>query len=67
MRLRGVQWATGNVGRAGVEGIISHPELELDPEIRSTHEVSVATSPPGIKTYLDLPLVTGRAAASPRT
>lgn len=29
MRLRVVQWATGNVGRAAVEGIISHPELEL--------------------------------------
>jgi len=27
--LRVVQWATGNVGRAAVEGIVSHPELEL--------------------------------------
>jgi len=24
-----IQWATGNVGRAAVEGILSHPELEL--------------------------------------
>jgi hypothetical protein len=24
-----VQWATGNVGRAAIEGIVSHPELEL--------------------------------------
>lgn len=27
--LRVVQWATGNVGRAAVEAIVSHPELEL--------------------------------------
>lgn len=26
---RVIQWATGNVGRAAVEGILSHPELEL--------------------------------------
>jgi hypothetical protein len=26
---RVVQWATGNVGRAAVEGIVAHPELEL--------------------------------------
>jgi hypothetical protein len=26
---RVIQWATGNVGRAAVEGIVSHPELEL--------------------------------------
>lgn len=29
MTFRVVQWATGNVGRAAVEGIVSHPELEL--------------------------------------
>ncbi len=29
MAWRVVQWATGNVGRAAVEGIVSHPELEL--------------------------------------
>ena len=29
MALRVVQWATGNVGRAAIEGIVSHPELEL--------------------------------------
>ena len=29
MVLRVVQWATGNVGRAAIEGIVSHPELEL--------------------------------------
>jgi hypothetical protein len=27
--LRVVQWATGNLGRAAIEGIVSHPELEL--------------------------------------
>ena len=27
--LRVIQWATGNVGRAAVEGIVAHPELEL--------------------------------------
>jgi hypothetical protein len=29
MSYRVIQWATGNVGRAAVEGILSHPELEL--------------------------------------
>jgi hypothetical protein len=29
MVFRVVQWATGNVGRAAIEGIVSHPELEL--------------------------------------
>jgi hypothetical protein len=29
MPYRVIQWATGNVGRAAVEGIVSHPELEL--------------------------------------
>ena len=29
MSLRVVQWATGNVGRNAVEGIVAHPDLEL--------------------------------------
>ena len=29
MRYRVIQWATGNVGRAAIEGIAAHPELEL--------------------------------------
>jgi hypothetical protein len=29
MSLRVIQWATGNVGRAAIQGISSHPELEL--------------------------------------
>ncbi len=29
MTYRIIQWATGGVGRASVEGIVSHPELEL--------------------------------------
>jgi hypothetical protein len=29
MSYRVIQWATGNVGRAAVQGILSHPELEL--------------------------------------
>ncbi len=29
MTLRVVQWATGNLGRAAIQGIASHPELEL--------------------------------------
>lgn len=29
MTYRVIQWATGGVGRAAVEGIVSHPELEL--------------------------------------
>ena len=29
MKYRVIQWATGGVGRAAIEGILSHPELEL--------------------------------------
>ncbi len=29
MRYRVIQWATGNLGRAAIEGIVSHPDLEL--------------------------------------
>jgi hypothetical protein len=29
MSLRVIQWATGNVGRAAIEGIVAHPDLEL--------------------------------------
>jgi len=29
MAYRVIQWATGNVGRAAIEGILVHPELEL--------------------------------------
>lgn len=29
MTYRVVQWATGNLGRAAIEGILSHPELQL--------------------------------------
>lgn len=29
MTIRVVQWATGNVGRNAVEGVLAHPELEL--------------------------------------
>ncbi len=29
MTLKVVQWATGNVGRAAVEAIVSHPDMEL--------------------------------------
>lgn len=29
MAYRVIQWATGNLGRAAIEGIVSHPELEL--------------------------------------
>lgn len=29
MTLKVVQWATGNLGRAAIEGIVSHPQLEL--------------------------------------
>jgi hypothetical protein len=29
MTYRVVQWATGNLGRAAIEGVLSHPELEL--------------------------------------
>ena len=29
MTYRVVQWATGNVGRNAIEGVLAHPELEL--------------------------------------
>ena len=29
MSLKVIQWATGGVGRAAIEGIIAHPDLEL--------------------------------------
>ncbi|TMA35117.1 MAG: hypothetical protein E6J87_04705 [Deltaproteobacteria bacterium] len=29
MKYRVIQWATGGVGRAAIDGILSHPELEL--------------------------------------
>ena len=29
MTYRVIQWATGNVGRAAIEGVLAHPELEL--------------------------------------
>ncbi len=29
MSFKVIQWATGGVGRAGIEGILAHPELEL--------------------------------------
>jgi hypothetical protein len=29
MKYRVVQWSTGNLGRAAIEGIVAHPELEL--------------------------------------
>ena len=29
MTYRVVQWATGSVGRAAIEGVLAHPELEL--------------------------------------
>ncbi len=29
MTYRVIQWATGNVGRAAIEGVVNHPDLEL--------------------------------------
>ncbi len=29
MTYRVIQWATGNVGRAAMEGVLGHPDLEL--------------------------------------
>src|ERR1700674_4684387 len=29
MSYRVIQWATGGVGRAAIEGVLAHPELEL--------------------------------------
>jgi hypothetical protein len=92
MTYRVVQWATGNVGRSAVEGIVAHPELELagawvHSESKAGRDVGeicgiaplgvidegtvaarrfgwqgLVNGAPGIRTYLDLPLVSGRAA-----
>ncbi len=61
MRLRVVQWATGNVGRAAVEAIVSHPELELvgawvhgkDKEGRDVGEIC-GLEPLGVKASRDI-------------
>ncbi|NNL67495.1 MAG: dihydrodipicolinate reductase, partial [Myxococcales bacterium] len=29
MPYRVIQWATGGIGRAAIQGVVSHPELEL--------------------------------------
>ena len=29
MTYRVIQWATGNVGQAAIEGVLGHPDLEL--------------------------------------
>ena len=29
MKYRVIQWATGGVGRAAIEGVLNHPDLEL--------------------------------------
>jgi 2,4-diaminopentanoate dehydrogenase len=40
MAYRVIQWATGNVGRAAVEGIVAHPDLELvGAWVHSPHKV----------------------------
>ena len=51
MKYRVVQWSTGNVGHAAVEGIAAHPGLELVGVWAHSQE----------KLYLDLPLLAGRA------
>jgi hypothetical protein len=80
MAYRVIQWATGNVGRAAVEGILAHPELELagcwvygaENEGRDVGEIcglGASTLPSGDRAgdgYLDLALVAGRAAAELR-
>lgn len=51
VKYRVVQWSTGNVGHAAVEGIATHPGLELVGVWAHSQE----------KLYLDLPLLAGRA------
>jgi hypothetical protein len=58
MAYRVIQWAAGGVGRAAIQGIANHPELELvgcfvtdpkkvgrDAKKRTIHEMAVATAP----------------------
>lgn len=64
MAYRVIQWATGNVGRAAVQGIVSHPQLELvgawvhDPQKadRDVGEVC-GIGPVGVKTTADIDAV----------
>jgi hypothetical protein len=61
MTYRVIQWATGGVGRAAIEGILSHPELELvgtwvhgaDKEGRDAGEIA-GVGPIGVRATNDI-------------
>lgn len=61
MTLRVVQWATGGVGRAAVEGVLRHPDLELvgcyvhspDKRGRDVGDL-LGTDPVGVRTTSDV-------------
>jgi len=61
VRYRVIQWATGGVGRAGIEGILDHPELELvgcwvhDPAKVGQDAATLAGRPPiGVRATNDV-------------
>src|SRR5262245_19668020 len=61
MTYRVIQWATGGVGRAAIEGILAHPELELvgcwvhskDKDGRDVGEL-IGRAPIGVKATRDV-------------
>ena len=61
MPLRVVQWATGGVGRAAIEGVLRHPELELvgcyvrsaDKHDRDVGEL-IGSDPVGVRATTDV-------------
>ena len=61
MSLRVIQWATGSVGKAAIEGILKHPDLELvgcwvhskDKDGKDVGEI-IGTAPLGVAATSDL-------------
>ena len=61
MAFRVIQWATGGVGKAAIEGILDHPELELvgcwvhgaDKDGRDVGEI-VGRAPIGVRATRDV-------------
>ncbi len=61
MTLRVIQWATGGVGRAAIEGVLAHPELELagcwvHSEAKDGHDVGtlIGSDPIGVNAMRDV-------------
>jgi hypothetical protein len=69
VKLRVIQWATGGVGRAAIEGILDHPELELvgcwvhDPKKAGQDAAALAGRPPcGVRATNDVDAIVATPA-----